>query len=118
LDILVNSAGLMLIGPVEGAVAEELGAHDRHQCQRPAPHHPRCPPHLLKAAEEGPRQFADIVNVSSVAGRFASSGFGVNNLTKFGVNGFSESMRQEVTRRHVRVGVVQPANQVRPLANR
>ena len=30
------------------------------------------------------------------------------NLTKFGVNGFTESLRQELTQRHVRVGVVEP----------
>jgi len=65
-------------------------------------------PHLLQAAQEGPRRVADIVNISSTAGRLASNGFGVYNLTKFGVNGFSESLRQEVTQRHVRFGVVEP----------
>lgn len=48
------------------------------------------------------------MNVSSVAGRNASEGYGVYSLTKFGVNGFTESLRQEVTRRHVRVGVIEP----------
>jgi NADP-dependent 3-hydroxy acid dehydrogenase YdfG len=43
-----------------------------------------------------------------VAGRVASSGFGVYNLTKFAVNGFTEALRQEVTKRHVRVGVLEP----------
>jgi NADP-dependent 3-hydroxy acid dehydrogenase YdfG len=65
-------------------------------------------PHLLQAAEDGPRQVADIVNISSIAGRVASNGFGVYNLTKFGVNGFTEALRQEVTKRHVRVGVLEP----------
>ncbi len=37
-----------------------------------------------------------IVNVSSVAGRFARAGSGVYNLTKFGVGAFSEALRQEV----------------------
>jgi short-subunit dehydrogenase len=45
------------------------------------------PHHLLQAAEEGSRRVADIVNISSIAGRFASNGYGVYNLTKFGVNG-------------------------------
>jgi hypothetical protein len=61
-------------------------------------------PHLLQAAEEGPRRVADIVNLSSIAGRVASNDFGVYSFTKFGVRGFTESLRQEVTQRHVRVG--------------
>ena len=32
----------------------------------------------------------------------------VYNLTKFGVNGFTEALHQEVTQRHVRVGVLEP----------
>ena len=65
-------------------------------------------PHLLKAAEDDPRQVADIVNISSIAGRVAWNGYGVYNMTKFGVNGFTEALRQEITRRHVRVGVLEP----------
>lgn len=65
-------------------------------------------PHLLQAAEDGPRQGADIVNISSIAGRVAWNGYGVYNLTKFGVNGFTGALRQEVTQRHVRVGVLEP----------
>jgi NADP-dependent 3-hydroxy acid dehydrogenase YdfG len=40
-------------------------------------------PHLLEAAEDGPRQVADIVNISSIAGRVAWSGYGVYNMTKW-----------------------------------
>jgi NADP-dependent 3-hydroxy acid dehydrogenase YdfG len=65
-------------------------------------------PHLLEAAEQPPREVADVVNISSIAGRFANRGAGVYNATKFGVNAFSESLRQEVTKRHVRVCVVEP----------
>ena len=65
-------------------------------------------PHLLRAAEDGPRGVADLVNVSSVAGRRATTGSGVYNATKFAVNAFSESLRQEVTERHVRVAVIEP----------
>ena len=49
-----------------------------------------------------------MVNVSSVAGRVARIGSGVYNLTKHGVGAFSESLRQEVTGRHVRVSLVEP----------
>jgi NADP-dependent 3-hydroxy acid dehydrogenase YdfG len=65
-------------------------------------------PHLLAAAQDGPRQVADMVNISSVAGRVARNGSGVYNATKFGVGAFSESLRQEVTKRHVRVSLVEP----------
>jgi len=51
---------------------------------------------------------SDMVNVSSVAGRTARNGSGVYNATKFGVGAFSESLRQEVTGRHVRVSLVEP----------
>jgi NADP-dependent 3-hydroxy acid dehydrogenase YdfG len=51
---------------------------------------------------------ADLVNVSSVAGRVARLGSGVYNLTKHGVGAFSESLRQEVTKRHVRVSLIEP----------
>ncbi len=108
LDTLVNNAGVMLLGPVEGAPVEEwrrmvelnvLGLlYATHAAL----------PHLLAAADRGPRQVADVVNVSSVAGRVARSGSGVYNATKFGVVAFSESLRQEVTGQHVRVSVIEP----------
>ncbi len=108
LDIVINNAGVMLLGPIEDAPMEEwermvhlnvLGLlYTAHAAL----------PHLLKAAEIGPRRVADIINISSVAGRVARRGSGVYNLTKFGVGAFSESLRQEVTGRHVRVALVEP----------
>jgi len=108
LDTLVNNAGVMLLGPIVDAPVEEwrrmvdlnlLGLlYVTHAAL----------PYLLAAAESEPRQVADVVNVSSVAGRFARAGSGVYNATKFGVGAFSESLRQEVTRRHVRVSLVEP----------
>ena len=108
LDTLVNNAGVMLLGPIENAPLDEwdqmvhlnvLGLlYTAHAAL----------PHLLKAAEDSPRRVADLVNVSSVAGRVARNGSGVYNTTKFGVVAFSESLRQEVTRRHVRVSVIEP----------
>ena len=108
LDILVNNAGVMLLGPIEDAPLDEwermvhlnvLGLlYTAHAAL----------PHLLKAAEDSPRKVADLINVSSVAGRMPRRGSGVYNLTKFGVGAFSESLRQEVTTRHVRVALVEP----------
>ena len=108
LDTLVNNAGVMLLGPIESAPVEEwqrmveLNMLGLLYCTHAAL------PHLLKAAEDSPRRVADVVNVSSVAGRQARAGSGVYNATKFGVGAFSESLRQEVTQRHVRVSLVEP----------
>jgi NADP-dependent 3-hydroxy acid dehydrogenase YdfG len=108
LDTLVNNAGVMLLGPAEGAPLSEwqrmveLNVMGLLYCAHAAL------PHLLRAAEDGPRRVADMVNISSVAGRVAGKGRGVYNLTKFGVGAFSESLRQEVTKRHVRVSLVEP----------
>ncbi len=108
LDTLVNNAGVMLLGPMEQAPVEEwqrmveLNVLGLMYCAHAAL------PHLLSAAQDSPRQVADMVNISSVAGRVARSGSGVYNATKFGVGAFSESLRQEVTKRHVRVSLVEP----------
>ncbi|MFE4823648.1 SDR family NAD(P)-dependent oxidoreductase [Streptomyces sp. NPDC056704] len=108
LDTLVNNAGLMLLGPVVGADVDEWERMLAVNVQGLLHTTHAALPHLLKAAEDGPREVADIVNISSIAGRVAWNGYGVYNLTKFGVNGFTESLRQEVTQRHVRVGVLEP----------
>ncbi|MEU9289930.1 SDR family NAD(P)-dependent oxidoreductase [Streptomyces sp. NPDC048275] len=87
LDILVNNAGLMLLGPVVGADVEEWERMIAVNVQGLLYTTRAALPHLLKAAEDGPRRVADIVNISSIAGRVAWNGYGVYNLTKFGVNG-------------------------------
>lgn len=108
LDVLVNNAGLMLLGPVVGADPEEWDRMIAVNVQGLLHTTHAALPHLLKAAENGPHRVADVVNISSIAGRVAWNGYGVYNLTKFGANGFTESLRQEVTRRHVRVGILEP----------
>ena len=65
-------------------------------------------PHLVRAAQDSPRGVADVVNVSSTAGRVARPGSTVYNLTKFGVVAFSEALRQEMLGHRVRVSVVEP----------
>jgi NADP-dependent 3-hydroxy acid dehydrogenase YdfG len=108
LDILVNNAGVMLLGPIENAPIEEWDQMVRLNVLGLLYTAHAALPHLLKAAEDSPRRVADLVNVSSVAGRVARSGAGVYDATKFGVVAFSESLRQEVTKRHVRVSVIEP----------
>src|SRR5581483_12220274 len=99
LDTVIANAGVMLLGPVEDAPTDEwrrmidvnlLGLlYTSHAAL----------PHLLQAAEREPRRVADLVLVSSVAGRVARSGSGVYNMTKHGVGAFGEALRQEVTGR-------------------
>ena len=108
LDTVINNAGVMLLGPIEHAPVEEWErmVHLNELGVLYVAH--AALPHLLQAAEQPPREVADMVNVSSVAGRVARSGSGVYNMTKWGVGAFTESMRQEFTRRHLRVSVVEP----------
>ena len=55
--------------------------------------------------------------MSSVAGRVVRLGSGVYNATKHAVGAFSESLRQEVTGRHVRVGLIEPGAVATELAS-
>jgi clavulanate-9-aldehyde reducatase len=102
LDVLVNNAGAMLLGPIENAPTEEwrrmihVNVFGVLYCT-----HAALP--LMRAQESG-----HIVNVSSVAGRVARAGSGVYNLTKFGVGAFSESLRQEAVAMGVRVTLIEP----------
>ncbi len=66
-------------------------------------------PHLLEAAAGGPRRVADLVLVSSTAGRVVRGG-GVYNAGKYAVTAFGEALRSEVTRRHLRVSLVEPGS--------
>ena len=108
LDTLINNAGVMLLGPAVGAPLDEwermvaINVRGLLYCAHAAL------PHLLSAAENSPRKVADMVNISSVAGRVTRNGSAVYNLTKHGVGAFSEALRQEVTRRHVRISLVEP----------
>jgi NADP-dependent 3-hydroxy acid dehydrogenase YdfG len=99
-DILVNNAGIMLLGPFNSE------AHDDHRRMIEA--------NLLGAmtvTEAFLDQLrdggGDLVNLSSVAGRTARPGNAVYAATKWGLNGWSESLRQEL-QPDVRVMVIEP----------
>jgi NADP-dependent 3-hydroxy acid dehydrogenase YdfG len=108
LDVVINNAGLMLLGPIVGADTGEWTRMVELNVLGLMYVTAAALPHLLRAAEDGPRQVSDLVNVSSVAGRVARSGSGAYNATKWAVNAFSEALRQEVTERHLRVTLVEP----------
>jgi NADP-dependent 3-hydroxy acid dehydrogenase YdfG len=101
-DILVNNAGVMLLGIVTGADTDEwrrmieVNLLGLLYCT-----HAALPP---MTEQKG----GHIVNVSSVAGRFGRAGSAVYNMTKWGVGGFSEGLRQEVLHAGIRVTIVEP----------
>jgi NADP-dependent 3-hydroxy acid dehydrogenase YdfG len=109
LDILINNAGFARRGPfVDGSVADwermvRVNVLASLYCAYAAL------PHLLRAAEDELREVADLVNVSSLSGRIVRKGSGVYNATKHAMNAYSESLRQEVAGRRVRVSLLEPA---------
>ncbi|MCZ2814572.1 SDR family NAD(P)-dependent oxidoreductase [Modestobacter sp. VKM Ac-2984] len=102
LDVLVNNAGVMLLGTIVGADPEDW--------RRMIDTNVLGVLYMTHAAIEGmvEQGWGDVVNMSSVAGRTARKGAGVYNASKWAVNAFSESLRQEVTGRGVRISLVEP----------
>ncbi|MBD1901320.1 SDR family NAD(P)-dependent oxidoreductase [Trichocoleus sp. DQ-A3] len=101
-DILVNNAGIALSGNIEGANTSDWRRMiDLNVLGLMYATHAVLP--ILKAQGSG-----HIVNISSVAGRTARVGIGGYNATKWGVNGFSESLRQEVCKHNIRVTIIEP----------
>ena len=102
LDCLVNNAGVMLLGPIQGAETDEwkrmieVNLLGLLYCT-----HTALP--LIRDGGGG-----DIVNLSSVAGRTARLGLAAYNMTKWGVVGFSEALRQEGQHIGVRVSCIEP----------
>ena len=102
LHVLVNNAGLMLLGAVDGAdTADWRRMLDVNLWGLLVCTHAALP--LIAGSGGG-----DVVNVSSVAGRRADAGAAVYNMTKFGVHAFSEALRQEALHAGVRVTIVAP----------
>jgi NADP-dependent 3-hydroxy acid dehydrogenase YdfG len=102
LDVLVNNAGVMLLGPVQGADTEEW----RRMVDVNVLGLLYCTHAALPLMQQGGG--GHIVNLSSVAGRHAALGAAVYNLTKFGVCGFSEALRQEALHSNIRVTIIEP----------
>jgi clavulanate-9-aldehyde reducatase len=102
LDALVNNAGVMLLGAVTGADVDEWRQMIEVNCLGLL----YCTHAALPVM--GEQGGGHIVNIASVAGRRAFLGSAVYNMTKFGVVGFSEGLRQEVLHAGIRVTVIEP----------
>lgn len=102
IDILINNAGVMLLGPIEGADTEDwrrminTNVLGLMYCTHAAV------PHMRK------QKSGHIVNISSVAGRTARAGSGVYNASKWAVGAFSEALRQEVHMDGIRMTLIEP----------
>ena len=99
-DILVNNAGVMLLAPFTSDQRAEhrqmvevnlLGAMTATEV-------------FLDQLRQGG---GDLVNISSVAGRTARAGNAAYAATKWGINGWSEALRQEL-QPDIRVTVIEP----------
>jgi NADP-dependent 3-hydroxy acid dehydrogenase YdfG len=108
-DVLVNNAGVMLLGPFGSTQRQEarrmvevnlLGAMTATEV-------------FLDQLRDGA---GDLVNVSSVAGRTARAGNAAYAATKWGMNGWSEALRQEL-QPDIRVTVIEPGAVATELTN-
>ena len=99
-DVLVNNAGVMLLG--------RFGTEQRHEARRMVEVNllgaMTATEVFLPQLREGG---GDLVNISSVAGRTARAGNAAYAATKWGVNGWSEGLRQEL-QPDIRVIVIEP----------
>ena len=108
-DILVNNAGVMLLAPFTSDQQAEhrqmvevnlLGAITATEV-------------FLDQLRDGG---GDLINISSVAGRTARAGNAVYAATKWGMNGWSEALRQEL-QPDIRVTVIEPGAVATELAD-
>jgi len=107
-DVLVNNAGFLANGPaVDADLADWHRMIDVNVGGVLNLTHAALP--YVVSAAQGSRGVADIVNVSSVAGRrVPSPGSNVYAASKHAVGAFSEALRQELSSQQVRVGLIEP----------
>ena len=108
-DVLINNAGVMLLGPFVSDQRDE----QRQQVEVNLLGAMTATEVFLDQLRDGG---GDLVNVSSVAGRFAWPGGAAYHATKWGLNGWSEALRQEL-QPDIRVIVVEPGAVATELAD-
>ena len=108
IDVLVNNAGYLVNAPaVEARLADWRRTLDVNVGGVLSATHAALR-HVLDAAD-GPRGVADIVTISSVAGRrVPSPSSNVYAASKHAVGAFAEALRQELASKRVRVGLIEP----------
>ncbi|TML99603.1 MAG: SDR family oxidoreductase [Actinobacteria bacterium] len=99
-DVLINNAGVMLLAPF----TSEQRAEQRQMVEVNLLGAMTATEVFLDQLRDGD---GDLINISSVAGRTARPGNATYAATKWGLNGWSESLRQEL-QPDVRVIVIEP----------
>jgi 3-oxoacyl-[acyl-carrier protein] reductase len=104
LDILVNNAGIGIFGPVESMLPEDFAAvlHTNlfgvfYCCREAIP--------LMRQRGGG-----HIINISSLAGANPHPKMAAYNASKFGLNGFSEALMQEIRHDGIKVSYIMPGS--------
>ena len=102
IDVLVNNAGIERMGSVE-----ELGLDEfRRVMETNYFGAVRCTQAVLPRMRE--RKSGCIINVTSVAGRIASSPMAPYTASKFALEALSECLAQEMKAFNVRVAIIEP----------
>jgi NAD(P)-dependent dehydrogenase (short-subunit alcohol dehydrogenase family) len=103
-DILINNAGVGIFAPVESLRVEDFRAViETNLCGVFYCCHEAIP--LMKKRGGG-----YIVNISSLAGTNAHPRMAAYNASKFGLNGFSEALMQEVRHDNIKVSYIMPGS--------
>jgi len=102
LDVLVNSAGILVLGPVEAVPDEQTRAQfEVNLFGSLAVTRAFVPPMRERGAGR-------IVNVSSILGRFVLPGSGLYSASKFALEAWSDALRMELAPFGVLVVLVEP----------
>ena len=107
LDVLINNAGIAVAGPLQEITAVEF----RYQFEvnlLGVFHCIQAYLNLLGADEKLSGSPGKIINISSIAGKFARPFMSPYNMSKFGLEGFSEALRRELIFYGIDVVVVAP----------
>jgi NAD(P)-dependent dehydrogenase (short-subunit alcohol dehydrogenase family) len=103
-DVLVNNAGIGIFAPVESQSVEDFRAViETNLCGVFYCCHEAIP--LMKKRGGG-----YIINISSLAGTNAHPRMAAYNASKFGLNGFSEALMQEVRHDNIKVSYIMPGS--------
>lgn len=111
IDVLVNNAGIYSINAIEDESLEQF----RRVMETNYFGAVRCVKHVLPVMRK--RGSGCIVNISSIAGRIAFGATSAYNASKFALEGFTESLAQEVKSHGIRVALVEPGIIDTPMAS-